>query len=146
MRLSWRWKWVISIRVSFSNSTIASVNVQFSTLTSSDITGSINGFTLCIEIPRNTIRTRFTHSPFTVSGHNMLNFTGHYSLSNSFASGNEAYHSHRGEFITTAISGTAIRNLIITVTSTKQRLTPTKSATSTRFSYVKRDYFHVLWT
>ena len=63
--------------VSFANSTIPSMNVQFGALISCDVTCGLNGFTLGVKPSRYAIGTGLTYSPFPVSGNDVLTFARH---------------------------------------------------------------------
>ena len=68
---------VFPIGVSFPNSTILTVNVQFCSLIPGDFPCGLNSFTLRVKSPRYAVGTSFAYSPFSVSGNDMLTFSGH---------------------------------------------------------------------
>ena len=69
--LSLGWKRVLAIGVSLADSTVTAMNVQFSSLVSSDITCGLNSFTLGSELSRDAIGAGLADGPFPVSWNNV---------------------------------------------------------------------------
>ena len=57
------------------------MNIQFCFLISSDFSCSLNSFTLCVKTPRYAVGAGLAHTPFSVSGNDMLTFARHLSSS-----------------------------------------------------------------